>query len=69
MLKVQAEKEMCSAQGKMSASIHAHQLSLARVDCKDGSDNENGFELQFASSRQPCSSAPIRLRIYRCLMF
>lgn len=52
---------MCAAQGKMSASIHAHRLSLAGVDCKGGSDNENGVELQFASSRQPSGSAPIRL--------
>lgn len=71
-LRAQARKGMRAAQGKMSVSnkgIHACQLWLAGADCKDESDNENDVELQFARSRQPCSSAPIRLGVYRCLMF
>ena len=42
--------------------------SLAGAE-EDGNDSENSVELRFAGSKQLRSSAPTRLRIYRCLMF
>lgn len=52
-----------------STSTHARQLSLVGAEYENGNDNENGVEMPFAGSKPPRSSAPIRLRIYRCLVF
>lgn len=54
----------------LSDEEHTHISScLMGLNARMQSDNENDVELLFAGSRQPHNSAPIRLRIYRCLMF
>lgn len=42
---------------------------LVGAEYENGNDNENGVEMPFAGSKPPRSSAPIRLKIYRCLVF
>lgn len=66
---VWARKKTGADDGVKRRGAHAYQLLLDGAECEDASDNENDVELLFAGSRQPHNSAPIRLRIYRCLMF
>lgn len=47
---------------------HVQQLSLAVAGCKERNYNEDDVEPPFAGSEHPRSSAPIRRRIYRCLV-
>lgn len=54
---------------KGGCRTHARQPSLCGAEYENGNDNENGVEMPFAGSKPPRSSAPIRLKIYRCLVF